>query len=151
VDGPVHPYMSCSPACWQRYGELLAVQYAEPDRMAFHPLVVDSYAVQHPDGNDARAIQSVAIHLMTLCLFLERGVDPALGTRLHRRMVERPVFHRLDPPTSRGALTVVDVPVDSNAAAARSAAYAWARDVWAAWSAHHAAVRRWLAQLDVDA
>jgi len=100
VEAPVHPYMTCSPACWVRYGDLLAAQYANPERMAFHQLVVDTYAVQHPDGDDPRAIQSVGIHLMTLCLFLERGTDPALGTRLHRRMIDRPAFHQLKPPSS---------------------------------------------------
>jgi hypothetical protein len=60
--------MTCSPACWARYGELLSVQYSDPERMAFHQLIVDTYAVQHPDGDDPRAIQSVGIHLMTLCL-----------------------------------------------------------------------------------
>jgi hypothetical protein len=92
--------MTCSPACWVRYGDLLAAQYSNPERMAFHQLVVDTYAVQHPDGDDPRAIRSVGIHLMTLCLCLERGTDPSLGTRLHRRMVDRPVFHQLEPPPS---------------------------------------------------
>jgi hypothetical protein len=27
-------------------------------------------------------VQSVGVHLMTLCLFLERGVDPSLGSDL---------------------------------------------------------------------
>ncbi len=79
--------MTCSTGCWARYGELLAVQYSDPQRMTFHQLVVDTYAAQHPDGAEPRAVQSVAIHLMTLYLFVERDVNPALGTRLHRRMV----------------------------------------------------------------
>src|SRR5688572_24525153 len=78
--GPTHPYMLGSPACWRGFGELLAAQYSEPRRMGFHQVVVDAYAAQHPGGDDPRAVQSVAIHLMTLALFLERGVDPALGT-----------------------------------------------------------------------
>jgi hypothetical protein len=81
---------------------------------------------------------------MTLCLFLERGVDPALGTRLHRRMVERPVFHRLDPPASRGGLTVLDVPISAIPPTTRAAAFAWARQTWAGWHAHHGTVRRWI-------
>lgn len=28
--GPTHPYMTGSPGCWQRYGQLLAVQYLNP-------------------------------------------------------------------------------------------------------------------------
>jgi uncharacterized protein DUF5946 len=136
--------MTCSPACWARYGDLLAAQYASPERMAFHQLVVDSYAVQHPDGADRRAIQSVGIHLMTLCLFIERGTDPALGTSLHRRMIDRPAFHQLEPPTSRGHLTLLAVPVDGDPSRARVAAYAWAEDVWTAWSSHHQTVRAWV-------
>jgi hypothetical protein len=69
--------MTCSTSCWQRYGELKAVQCSDPERMVFHQLVVDTYAVQHPGGDDPRAVRSVGIHLMRLCLFLERGVDPA--------------------------------------------------------------------------
>ncbi len=144
IDAPTHPYMTCSPACWARYGDLLAAQYTDPLRMAFHQLVVDTYAVQHPDGADAHAIQSVGIHLMTLCLFLERGTDPSLGTRLHRRMVDRPVFHQLEAPPARGRLTMLDVPLEGDAAGARAAAYAWARDVWTAWETHHPTVREWV-------
>src|SRR5579871_2903462 len=87
ISGPVHPYMPSSPACWAAYGELLAAQYSDPARARFHQVVVDTYAVQHPDGDDPRAVQSVAVHLMTLYLFLECGVDPAHGPRLHRSMI----------------------------------------------------------------
>lgn len=144
VDAPAHPYMTCSAACWVRYGELLAAQYSNPERMAFHQIVVDTYAVQHPDGDDPRAIQSVGIHLMTLCLFIERDTDPSLGTRLHRRMVDRPVFHHLEPPPSRGRLTMLDVPLNDDPKTARRAAYAWAEDVWTAWVKHHQTVRGWV-------
>jgi hypothetical protein len=142
--------MEASPACWNRYEELLAAQYSDPTRMAFHQLVVDAYAVQHPDGGDPRAVRSVAIHLMTLCLCLERGVDPALGTNLHRQIVSAPVFHQLAPPTDRGRLTVVDMPATGPAAVARDAAYAWSSSAWAAWSAHHETVRRWLVESGLD-
>lgn len=121
------------------------MQYADPARMAFHQLIVDAYAVQHPDGDDPRAIRSVAIHLMTLCLFLEHAVDPALGTSLHRRMVTRPVFSYLHSPSSRGSRTVCDVPLTKDPTSGREAAYAWARAAWRAWSAHHETVQNWLA------
>jgi hypothetical protein len=145
VEGTAHPYMTCTPACWAVYGRVLAAQYEQPERMRFHQLVVDSYAVQHPGtGSDPRAVQSVGIHLMTLCLFLEHGTDPALGATLHRRMVERPVFHLLQAPTHRGTFTCSDIPVSGSAERAREAVYDWARSVWAAWSTHHEVVREWL-------
>lgn len=144
VNAPVHPYMTSSPACWLRYGNLLAAQYSNPKRMAFHQVVVDAYAAQHPDGDDPRAVQSLAIHLMTLCLFLEDGIDPSQGPRLHRRMIDRPVFHHLEAPPSRGRLTMLDVPLDDTPANARRAAYAWAEEVWTAWVTHRQTVRDWI-------
>jgi hypothetical protein len=148
----MHPYMTASPACWAAYGELLAAQYDSPERMRFHQVIVDTYAVQHPDGDDRRAVQSVGIHLMTLYLFLERDVDPAQGSRFHKHIVERqrPSLHYLDPPAFAGTRTHLDVPRSGPASIARDAAYAWARDVWAAWSRHHAAVRRWVRESGLE-
>lgn len=149
---PAHPYMTSSPACWEGYGALLAAQYSSPPRMTFHQLVVDAYAAQHPGGDDRRAIQSVGIHLMTIAMFLEDGVDPALGTSLHRRMVERPVFHRLHRPGALPAerLTWRHVPLDGSAELAKGRAYEWARAVWAEWEPHHAIVRGWLRESRMD-
>ena len=145
TDGPRHPYMTGSAACWARFGEVLAVQYASPRRMSFHQLVVDAYAAQHPGSSDRRAVQSVALHLMTLALVLEDGADPALGPKLHRRMTDRPVFGPLSGRLpSPGERTVTSVPLVGPIAAAESATRAWAQDVWASWSEHHATVREWL-------
>ncbi len=139
-----HPYMIGSAACWQGYGQLLARQYADPERMAFHQLVVDSYAVQHPGGQRPQQVQSVGIHLMTLALFLEDGVDPALGTSLHGEMVVRPVFEYLPRPVTRDELTFAHVPLVGPAPKARIAAYEWARAAWALWQPHHQTVDAWL-------
>jgi hypothetical protein len=144
--------MAASPACWAAYGELLAAQYDSPERMRFHQIIVDTYAVQHPDGDDRRAVQSVGIHLMTLYLFLERDVDPASGSRLHMHIVERqrPSLYYLDPPSFQGIRTHLDVPRSGPASAVRDAAYAWARNVWAAWSPHHATVRQWIRESGLE-
>lgn len=143
VEGPVHPYLNPSAACWALYGELLAAQYGDPDRMAYHQVFVDSYAMQHPGGKDRRAIQSVGLHGMTLCLFVEDGVDPAMGTRLHKLMVTRPVFHWLEPPEpDSGWLTVSDMKAAGKFEL--SDVYAWARSVWGEWHQHHETIRRWI-------
>src|SRR5689334_6930416 len=87
LDGPRHRYIGASAACWALYGEVLASIYGDESRRRLLQLVVDSYAVQHPGSPGRRAAQSVAIHLMTLCLCLEERCDPAQGPRLHREMV----------------------------------------------------------------
>ncbi len=138
--------MTCSAACWARFCQVLAAQYGDPERMQFHQLLVDSYAVQHPGTfGERRAVQSVGIHLMTLCLFLEQGTDPALGAGLHRRMVQRPVFHALPAPALRGDITAADLPLAGPADQVEGAAYDWASCAWSAWSDHHETVRGWLA------
>jgi Family of unknown function (DUF5946) len=110
---------------------------------AIHRLSVDAYAVQHPGKPERRAIRSVAVHLMGLCLVLARGwrlerVTPQLG-----RLLDRAQPHWLEPPTPNGTLTVEHPLADStehHAARVRE----WAADVWQAWSPHHPQVNAWL-------
>ncbi len=142
--------MTGSAACWKGFGELLAAQYADPERMRFHQLVVDAYAAQHPGGDDPRAVRSAGIHLMTLALFVDHGTDPELGSDLHRRIVTRPIFHRLDFRLVKrdGWLAFQHVPLSGPRDIVRGRAFEWAESVWRAWSAHHMTVNEWLATLD---
>lgn len=108
-------------------------------------LAVDAYACQHPGEQERRSAQSVGIHLMTLCMVLEQGADPRDGPKLHKRMVARPdVFTWLTPPQDRGHRTVLDVLDVLETDAYAAAVTAWAKDVWAAWVAHHETVRAWI-------
>ena len=142
--GPTHAYLASSPACWARYGEVLAREFGDPERFRLHQLTVDSYAVQHPGGDDRRAIQSVGLHLMTLCAVLERGADPADGPRLHKRIVGRPAFRWLEPPSFEGRMKAVDLLPAEDVATHLELVRAWADDAWAAWRPHHDQVRDWL-------
>ena len=76
IDGPVHRYMDSSAGCWAVYGEVLAREYSDPSFFEVHRLTVDAYAVQHPGAKDRQSIQSVGVHLIRLCLFLERDLSP---------------------------------------------------------------------------
>lgn len=149
----IHPYMTSSPGCWERFGLILAEQY-NPARMPFHQLTVDAYAASHPGlpgstAKDPRSIQSVAIHLMTLCLFVEHDTDPVHGPKLHRLMVERPAFTQLAAPDFAERLNVSDMTLGASDELAREQAWAWARDVWDAHRANHDTVRAWLRSLNL--
>lgn len=141
--GPTHRYMTASPACWRSFSELLATCYGDPDRLEFRQLIVDAYAAQHPGEGLREQVQSVGIHLMTLCLFLEHGVDPSQGSKLHQRMIRRPNFHQIEPQ-GRTDLTVQHVPLVGPAEDARERAYAWSRAVWKLYADDHDVVRVWL-------
>ena len=142
--GPTHPYMRSSPGCWARYGEVLAREFGDPAYFALHQMTVDAYAAQHPGVAERRAIQSVGLHLMTLCMVIEHGSDPHAGPKLHRRMVTRPTSEWLDPPPMDGGLTIVDVLPAQSPSEHERLVRAWADDVWEAWAPHHETVRGWI-------
>ena len=144
-EGPTHPYLGSSPACWALYGEVLACECSEPAYFGVHQVTVDTYAVQHPGVPDRRSIRSVALHLMTLCLVLEDGADPSQGPKLHKRIAaRRPAFRWLEPPQANGRITVADVNRAATAAEHERLVKAWAHDLWTAWKPHHATVRQWI-------
>lgn len=133
-----------SAECWERYGELLARSYSIEAYRSVHQLAVDAYIAQHPAGMTRREIQTVALCLMTLCLFVENDVDPQEGSALHKRMVaNRPRFRWLAPPPLHGLTTVIDVLSASNAAEHERLVWTWGRDVWQAWAPHHSTIREW--------
>ena len=142
-DGPTHPYLESSPGCWRVFGELGAADFSSVERMAFHQMNVDAYAAQHPGAGDRRQVQSVGLHLMTLCLFVDHDVDPAHGPKLHKRMIDRPEFHALTR-TGPGELTVAHVPTDGPVEDARRASYEWGAAVWTSYEPSHGTVQEWL-------
>ena len=145
MEGPTHRYMRSSPGCWAVYGEILAREYANPAYFGVHRLTVDAYAVQHPGSTDRQSIQSVGLHLVRLCLFLEHGLQEA---HANRAMLEtagnKQEFTWLEPPASLGTLTAADVAKAVNAGEHRELVRAWAQSTWDAWSGHHDTVRAWL-------
>ncbi len=146
VDGPVHWYLESSPSCWAAYGELLAREYGDPAFREVHRLTVDAYAVQHPGRPTPQSIQSVTVHLISLYAVLERGFSNRAALALIRRCASRADFRWLEPPASRGDLTVASVLEARTADAHAQAVRAWARSAWGAWSEHHAQVALWFQQ-----
>jgi hypothetical protein len=145
-EGPTHAYLRSSPACWARFGEVLAREFGDPAYFALHQLTVDAYAVSHPGVPERRSIQSVGLHLMTLCMVLERGADPREGPKLHKQMVDRPDLTWLEPPAVAGRMSAADVLAADSPAEHERLVGAWAADVWDAWAAHHDTVRAWVDQ-----
>lgn len=76
---------------------------------------------------------------MSMCSQLERGTSAAYSVELLRRAVAHGVdWPWLVQPTPVGTVTVDQV------LAGQVTVADWALDVWRAWEAHQATVRRWL-------
>jgi hypothetical protein len=143
-EGPVHRYMHSSPACWYAFGQVLAREYSSPEYFEVHRLSVDAYAVQHPGDDSRQAIQSVGVHLVRLCFFLERGLVPEQANNAMLKAAQHKDHHTwLERPASLGSVTVKDVLAAQDIEQHKAAVHAWARAAWEAWSAHHALVRKW--------
>jgi hypothetical protein len=138
------PYIGSAPGCFLLYSEVLAREYGDFRYTPAHQLTVDAYAVQHPGVPERRAARSVAIHLVGLCLTLERGRGVAELPLLRQRLApSKRSFPWLEPPASVGELTVVDIHAAATSGAHRSLVDRWAASVWQAWSAYHPQVRAW--------
>ena len=98
---------------------------------------------------ERRAIQSVWVHLVSLCLIVEGGRTPADGIRAKQLLLAgSKAFLRLDPPVGSYAVTVLDV-ASVEQEAVPGEVRRWADVTWAAWRAHHAAVRARVESLGV--
>lgn len=134
--------------CLELLGDLAGRVRQEPGYGELHLFSVDSHALQHPEVHGRL---NNHVHLLSLCLMLERGASAALGSRkpaVEKFLALGREWPALDPPpvAARGALTVEHVAraaVEDRPALARR----WAEEVWNAWSAHQAWARRTLDRL----
>lgn len=148
AEGPTHPYMESVPGCWDGYCAIQAWQVTVGRGEAVTTLqnLVDSYAAQHATSLDRRNRQSVAVHLMSLCAGLERGISgprrrSLIGTWTHRD------YPALAPVASGYPATVAEVAAAS--VQSRPATIeVMARSTWSAFEVHHDTVRRWLAEVE---
>lgn len=140
--GPTHRYLGASPACWAIYG---ALNVGEPPIAPglYNGLLVDAYAAQHPGVPSPQAIQSVAVHLLTLYGILVKGLTPvqALWLRLRPlRAGKQPKHSRfswLTPPSFTGSLTVADIAQASTPTARLALVQPYVEGVWSRWVQNH--------------
>jgi hypothetical protein len=153
--GPTHAYLQAAPGCWRLFGELNARAYAAPQLPALHAHAVDCYAVQHPGGaeHDRRQRQSVAVHLVALCLLVEHGQPVALAAARRGRTSRAVLGHprredwpHLPAPADLGAVTAAEVHASASPEQFADRLQSWTTAVWQAWAAHHDTVRGWAAQ-----
>lgn len=125
----MHRYIGASPSCWALQSALLIGETSEAD-LSRHvrrspelspqaakavssigtSVMIDAYAAQHPGTPSPQAIQSVAVHVLTLHGVIERGVASENAMWVRRRPLRwKGIFHWLEPPDLHRTLTVTDV------------------------------------------
>lgn len=143
-DGPVHSYIGASPGCWAVFSEVLEREYKEYNYPPVHHLTVNTYASQHPGRPSRQSIQSVAVHLIGLHLMLDLNFSADRTMEIIGRAAQKPKdFHWLEPPSTMGGLTILDVYKTKNLKDHTDRVHIWAHAVWQAWQHHHEQIRAW--------
>lgn len=138
-----HAYIGASPACWASYGAVLAREFQDRAYGPVHRHTVDAYAAQHPGVDGPRQRQSVAVHLIGLCGWLEHGMDSDALLPITRSLTDGTrEWPWLDPPSAYD-VTVLDVLGARDGREHVRLVRSWAEAVWSAWGAHHDLVRGW--------
>jgi CTP:molybdopterin cytidylyltransferase MocA len=138
-----HPYIGASPACWATFGEVLAREFENVTFGRVHRHTVDVYSVQHPGSDERRQRQSVALHLIGLCHWLEHDLAVDRLNAITQRLAnEDRTWPWLDPPASF-PMTVGDLLVARDGPEHVRLVRRWAETTWEAWEPHHAMVRAW--------
>jgi len=132
--------------CRARFEQALARDFSNPLFFATHRLLVDAYALQHPDEY-CRSAKSLAAHLVGLFLILEGETGTAIGAAHLRSWLDGPVTLEKPPiPPARGEVTLGDLAAAGEPAQWREALLGWARSIWQAYRPLHDLARDWAAQ-----
>ena len=116
------------------------------DLAALARLIVDTFAMQHPERG-CRSAKSYAAHLTGLCCGLEYNGAESVYAALQRWLngpVEAIGIARPTEPDCRGALTIRYVHDALTEAELIARTREWAEDVWEAYSSQHEIAREWI-------
>jgi hypothetical protein len=112
----------------------------------WHRLIVDAYAMQHPDRY-GRSARSFAAHLTGLCAAFEYPNHPTLLRSLQQWLSGPRQLDRPEPPSFRGSLTIADLNAETDPEAFNRVAQKWARATWDTYSGLQPVARAWIRQV----
>jgi len=146
-DGSLDPCPSCGAplggraGCQQAFDQLSAAAWRELTGAAVHNLVVDTYAMQHPEEY-GRSAKSYLQHLTALGCALDHPTDAQLYWSITPTFEHTPAPAKPSLLRERGHLTIAHLDEGAEAAHA-DRVRAWATAVWQAYgSQHHIARER---------
>jgi hypothetical protein len=136
--------------CQELFDDESVREYGDVRFAGRRRLVVDTYALQHPERYCKSAI-SLAAHLTGLCVGVEhRAREEMLNDAVQRWLSRRPELSKPALPEARGSLTIADVLAATDAVNHRSIVERWARGTWAAYADLQPIARAWVRQVDYE-
>ena len=128
--------------CLKLFEEILAKEFSDYHYGKIHRLTVDAYSLQHPDEY-MRSGKSFAAHLTGMYVALESEDALALNQIVQKWLSTNPKIEKpARLPEQRGNLTITFIHSAVDADEHTKRVREWAREVWSAWSEHHALAKR---------
>lgn len=142
IEGETHAYMLSAPGCWVMFCEVMEREYSNLMYAKAHHYTVDAFAAQHVgDKKDSRAINSVIIHLASLCMLFEHNLNISevvdFKIKFSQHYKGSGILQWLEPPVSFGDLTIHELWENDKPELHFSLAEKWAKSVWRSWSHQH--------------
>ncbi|MFV2038506.1 MAG: DUF5946 family protein, partial [Paracoccaceae bacterium] len=141
-------YMSFSPACWARYGDILAREYSDAAYWRGPRLLTDAVCAQHSVGDERRARQSLHIHLAALMMFFEDDAPKARVVGFLRKAARGFAFGALKMPAANHLVSIAGIHGATDAARHDAAVKRYARAVFDAWQVHHRVFRALIGKVE---
>jgi hypothetical protein len=131
----------------QRLFESIGLREYEDMRFArYHRIVVDVYALQHPDRY-GRSAKSFAAHLTGLCAWLEDEASAQSVNASVQRWLSGPSPVARPPlPASYGAVTIRALIDAQDPVAYGAALREWAYSTWNAYGSLHPTAKGWIVE-----
>ena len=131
--------------CQRLFESIGLREYGDMRFGRYHRIVVDVYAMQHPDRY-GRSAKSFAAHLTGLCAWLEdEPRAQAINASVQRWLSGPSPIEKPPLPPGFGALTIRELLNEDDPVRFADALRRWARSTWDAYAPLHAIARSWIA------
>jgi len=130
----------------QRLFESVGLREYEDIRIArYHRIVVDVYAMQHPDRY-GRSAKSFAAHLTGLCAWIDDEAGAQAVNAVVQRWLSGPSpIEKPSLPAGYGAVTIRELVETDDPVRYGEVVRRWARTTWDAYASLHDTAREWTA------
>jgi len=130
----------------QRLFEAIGLREYEDMRFArYHRIVVDAYAMQHPERY-GRSAKSFAAHLTGLCAWLQNEAEAQTVNAAVQRWLNGPSpIEKPSLPESYGDVTIREIVDADDPVRYGDALRRWTRSTWDAYRSLHTTARGWIA------
>jgi hypothetical protein len=128
--------------CQTMFDQLSTRAWTSPLRGSVHNLVVDTYAMQHPEEY-GKSPKSYAAHLTALCAALENPGDRRLYWAISRWLDGRATVDKPPLVDRRGDMTIAGVADPRAEEEFPELVRQWARRVWEAYASQQDLARGW--------